>query len=509
MTKLTTKFIVFFGQTAEKRGTAPALFLSGFVLHMWLGFYMEPTPLSADAIFMEYRISLVVVEAMLTALLPVIAYKLAVLLEIKPLWQRLVVVGLVGLYPAVLAHTKSSEYGYSLSEVFALLFPAVIALLLLKSAELSVTTIKRTNAKRFTAVFIVVTAVFAVAVDERMLAVAAAVFLTVVIMRLCLNRELVSMPTFLIAFLVFAGAAYFVIPFIARGLGFGRDSYAQMFTFHEHVSTYIPDIDLLSLIAGHFYYFAVATWGLGVLGLCLFVKMMRDYAVRIKSNSQKKTEKSELADLNRRVKLLAFSMYAFFALLFTLGFSVIDNLEALTNGLHLQQQELLMFGMYMDSVIPLILVCTVCAIFMHGLDLRTLLMTTVVLGVIFTLFFALTAGIIAHGQTVAVSAILGLYPLRIGVDIGTPITFDTLFLSVSAVFSLMALFIVFISCGGRWKTRIITGAIAIITIHCMVYTCAIYMPYVRGLQQQQRHEQQQEQYNRQHQERYEENLYIE
>jgi hypothetical protein len=309
-----------------------------------------------------------------------------------------------------------------------------------------------------------------------MLAVTAAAFIAVMFSGICLKSDFIPLKTFAVAFTMFGTAAVLISPYIARTLNLP----ITHFVFTQHLRTYTPGSELLAMIAGQLYYFSVATWGLGVLGFCLFVKILRVYTARIKSKPREKSDKTELSDLRHNAKLLTLCVYTFLAVLFTVAISIMNNVEVLSVGLQFYRQEALIFGTYIDSIIPLVLLCTVCTLFMHALDLRTLLATTVVLGGIFTLFFSVAAGTVAHGQSVSVSAILGLYPLRLGVDIQSPITSDTLFLTVSAVFSLMALLIVFISCGGRYKSRILTTAIAVISLYCMVYTCAVYLPYVKG-----------------------------
>jgi hypothetical protein len=51
---------------------------------------------------------------------------------------------------------------------------------------------------------------------------------------------------------------------------------------------------------------------------------------------------------------------------------------------------------------------------------------------------------------------------------------------VSAVFCFMALFIVFVCCGGRYQLRIISLSIAAVSLYSCVYVCAVYLPYERN-----------------------------
>jgi hypothetical protein len=169
-------------------------------------------------------------------------------------------------------------------------------------------------------------------------------------------------------------------------------------------------------------------------------------------------------------------------MLFLLAFSVVGGF----NSNLYESQEILMYGKYIDIAAPLVLISVICYIFIYEndpqrrLSLHQILSAIVLLGVIFTAFFALSAEVVVQAEDITVSAVSGLYPLRIGVDIKSLITLNTLFLSVSAVFSLMALLIVYISCARRYRLHIISWTIAAIALYSCVYTTAIYLPYMRA-----------------------------
>jgi hypothetical protein len=391
------------------------------------------------------------------------------------MWQRALAAAVCGLYPAVISHTKlaisDGVWNSPSLEVWAFLFPCIIALIMLSAANISP---KRSVARHLTAILLSLTIVAAMIAHEHMIAVAAAAVATLVFAKLFLKREPAPIRTFLISLILFGTGAYYLSGHLSSHIPF----YAPNFDFMTHVRAYSPDMDLLRLISGNLYYFAVSTWGLGILALPLFAKNAREYTVRIKHEKQHSSANSEAAaESCKQAKLLIFSAFAMLSLLFSLGLGVLNSLESLMLGAHREFQDVLLNGTHIDNIVPLVLLSAICVIFIRGLELRGILYSTVILGIVFSVFFSLTSSMVVNAVSVTAAPILGLYPIRIGVDIGSLITFDGLFLTVSAVFSFMALLIVYVSCGQRFRTNIIAGTIAAISLYSAIYVCAVYLPY--------------------------------
>jgi hypothetical protein len=175
-----------------------------------------------------------------------------------------------------------------------------------------------------------------------------------------------------------------------------------------------------------------------------------------------------------------FSVFAYLSAVFCIALSVLTAAtpDFFPNVYGLQ--ESLIYGKYIDGFIPLILISSVYSVCTRELDLRAILSAVVVSGGIFTAFFSLTAPYVVRAGQVNVSAILGIYPLRIGADIDSLITVDGLFLTLSAVFCFMALLIVYVCCGGKHRVKIISATIAGIAVYSGVYVCSVYLPYERS-----------------------------
>jgi hypothetical protein len=169
-----------------------------------------------------------------------------------------------------------------------------------------------------------------------------------------------------------------------------------------------------------------------------------------------------------------FAVFAFLSLVFTLIMSISHPPEWLE--LH---QETFIYGEYTDSVIPLVLFAVTGYIFLYKEDfnLHTILISVVGAGAVFTAFFITAAGFVVHAQIANVLPVIGLYPLRIGVPVGTLITLDGLFLTVSAVFSFFALLIVYVCCAVKYRSHIMSATVAGVALYSCLYVCAFYVPY--------------------------------
>ncbi|MCL1881322.1 MAG: hypothetical protein FWF76_04005 [Oscillospiraceae bacterium] len=479
-----------FFQTRSERSIMFTLFGIAFILHTWLTFYINgDTPVDSQ-LLLEYKVMTLLLTSMLSALIVVFAFKIASILEVGRIWRRILVTLVSGFYPAIIAHTKTWYEVSGMHEVLGFLFPFVIALVLLSAVCLEH---NRIRSRHFMAILLAVAMLAGMISHERMTAVSLASLITLIFARLLLKRNILPIRTFVISLIIALATLLFAEPHLARFLSLTpldflerfRGEYAPAFFANTSDSAF-TGMNLVRAFAGHLYYFAIATRGLGIIGLCLFIIAARKLSKRVRAECQKSTLTiAELAESKKQSKFVIFTCFAFLSLLFTLILSVEGQLSTYAYWSYVgtfPPQETLIFGMYMDSIIPLILISAVCGIFVYGIGLKVILHSTVILGVIFTAFFAFTSEIVVHPsafENASVAAILSIYPLKIAMDIDQPITFHELFLTVSLVFSFMSLLIVLMSCGGRSRIRIIAGVILCAYLYSAVYTIVVFLPYER------------------------------
>jgi len=134
-----------------------------------------------------------------------------------------------------------------------------------------------------------------------------------------------------------------------------------------------------------------------------------------------------------------FAGFAFFAL----AYNIIALLLTAFRG------EVL-FGRYIDGAAPLLLVFTLCFLFMSDLDFRQVLYAVIALGVIFGLFFVFAA---------------------YAVDMN-----DGIFFSVSETFCFAALLIVFVCCAERRRAHIISLCVTLTVLYSCVHSAFVFLP---------------------------------
>ncbi|MCL2755416.1 MAG: hypothetical protein FWD35_06860 [Oscillospiraceae bacterium] len=204
--------------------------------------------------------------------------------------------------------------------------------------------------------------------------------------------------TFFIALITFA------TPFV-----FVTNNEFLLLTPHESFT------DIAVNIAANLYHFAVSTWGIGILGLCLFIK------------GAAKPDENTVED---KPDFRLYSLLAILPIVMGLVSGDVRSLET--------------------AVAPLILLTTVGGIYIRGLELRGILTATTTLGVIFSAQFLLTNAPVTNAQL----------------------------MGVSVMFSFMSLLIVFVSCGGRFRTRIITAAITAVVLFSTVRSVITHDIYI-------------------------------
>jgi hypothetical protein len=391
LNKLLRRAVTLIYEYIRGRGLPLLLYLAAFTLHTVFALFMEVTVPCADGIagllyapavlifadpFRQYA-AMLVINGAVVSFIPVLVYKIAARLGITRNYQRLAAVLSASVYPAVIMQSKLAR-----SESLSFLFPCMIALLIL-----TVIDTKKPARRHFLTIVLAFVMTGAVICRERMLAVMIAAVIAMMFVRFLLKIK-VSLIAFFGSLFVFGMSAVFFIP--------------------DWISPSGLTLYRLSSLIEHLFDFTVSSWGLGILGVCLFVRSLFKLELSAKHN----------------IANLTFGVFVFAALILA-----IDT----------------------PHVIPLVLVSVICHIFTRGLDLRGILVSIVAMGVIFTAFFSVTAG------------------------------FDGLFLMVSAVFSLMSLFIVFVCCGGRYSARIVGGTVAAISLYSCIYVCAVRLPYERGM----------------------------
>lgn len=409
--------------------------------------------------FIQYKVMLIL-NGFIVSFVPVLAYRISKYLGVEKAWNRVLVSVVCGLYSTTFAHTK-----FIWNETACIIFPWLLLYLIIRVSE-----IKNKPVKHLMSVLTAFAAVYAYASHPRLLSVLIAVALTVLFARIFMKKQLVCLTSFFPSLAVFIFLEYLLRNYLTdimwngsyallqNTLGSGWQSFSELGKsggFMKFIQT----------LFGHLYYLATSTWGLGILAFCLTFVLCAGY-FKSKKRGEKRPKYKE--------GFVLFAVFTFLTNILAMLVSVTAKFSA--SGFE-QYQDSAIFGRYMDSVIPLLIMLVICYVFIYSLDFIKLLGAIITLGVIYAAFFIFTVPVIVGAEKTRVSPILGLYPIRIGESIDAVITLEGLFLTVSSVFCFIALFIVFVCCSTRYRAHIISICMVCTMLYSSLYTAIIYLPF--------------------------------
>lgn len=317
----------------------------------WLtGFLYTPVYYLIDNPVIRFR-SMLVMNSIFAALIPLLTYKITAALGLAKAWQRTMCSGIVAICTAVFAHTKLIT-----AETLCVFLPFLLFWLFISAANTKVRAVRF-----FLSFFAAIVLASAPAAHFRLWTLVITFILLVIYSHVILRVKAISFVGF---FPAFAG-------FTVLQLYINQRLTGEIFTWRAIQSDYIEQL----------YRFAVSTWGIGVLAIILCVSALR-----------------------RRNPLL--KAFAFFALVYNA------------------------FLVSADSAPPFLVLFAFCFIFMHGLDFRMTTITAITLGIIFVLYYS---------------------------EASLP--------EVSAVFCIIALLFVLVSCAERYRSHIITFSLSLALLY--------------------------------------------
>jgi hypothetical protein len=398
----------------------------------WLtGILYTPFYFLIDNPVVRYRCMLIL-NGVFAALIPLLTYKIAASLGLQKAWQRTLCAVVTGVGASAFAYTK-----FIWSETLCVFLPFLLFWLLTKTSGT-----KNRFLKFLLSVFTALVLAFAPAADPRLWALVLSFLLSVIFARLFLRAKPVSFAGFLPASAIFAALQMYTGEQLNAASGFSESAGLFSLSPQEYMQAFL----------GQLYYFAVSTWGIGVLGICLCIALFTKLSA--------KTEN----------KLLV--VFAFFALAYntlTLLMSAYGAASSLAF-----YQGFYIYGRYIDSASPLLLILALCYIFIHGLDFKKLMFCTISLSVIFRLFFTL---VLPESFILAVHSKQGFSPVRLGTGIDAALTSDSLLFAASAVFCFVALLFVFVCCAERYRKHIISLCLCLTVLYGGLHTALFYLPH--------------------------------
>ncbi|MCL2108079.1 MAG: hypothetical protein FWH20_01860 [Oscillospiraceae bacterium] len=396
--------------------------------------------------------SMLLLNGVIAALVPLFTYKLTALLGLEKAWQRVLAAVTAAVTTAVFAYSK-----FLLTEILSVFLPLLTIYLLLTTAKT-----KHRAGLFLLSLLTAFTLAFAPAADKRLWILCIAVFVFAVFMKYFYKTNLVYYRVFIPAFVIFVIVQIAIGEYIAYSAIADTAGFTLLAVISAPLKLFASGSfgGFGNFVQGFFsglYYLAVSTWGLGILGACLC-------KVAIWDSLYTKSRKKDKA---------VFAGFGFFALVynFLMVIATAWNYNGAING------------RYIDSATLLLLLFTLCYVFMRGLNFKTVLYATIALGVIFALFFVFSATALietAGEVSVEPSRIQGLSPLLIGAKIDAPLTSEQLFTAVSATFCFIALLLSLVSCTERLRAHVVSFAIALTLLYSAGHAAFVFLPYETG-----------------------------
>ena len=439
------------------RMSLPSLYPYEFEAAGWLHTLLySPFHFLIDNPVTRYR-SMLILNGIIAALIPLMVYRLTAVTGLEKAWQRTLVAIVAGVGTAAFAYTK-----FIWGETLALFLPFLVLWLFIKASKT-----KNRFLRHILSILLAFVLGAAPSADSRLWTLTLVTILVVISAKYILRVKSVYLTTFLVP----------LVAFTVFGMYTGeRINAAEMglesVPFPAFALEFAGMRSILHAFTGQLYYFAVSTWGLGILGMCLCVPTIFT-AVRNRKNNIE----------SGKPYLAVLALFAFLYNVFMLIVSALHGARLLEAGQ--VSQDMYIFGRFIDSASPFMLVFVLCYVFTHGLDFRKLLYAIISLGAVFALFLNFTAAVMTAHDTLSPESIQGFSPARISTAVNEPVNMDGIFFIVSATFCFIALLVVLVSCAERYRKHVISFCVALAVTYSCIHSAFVFLPYEikRGEQQ--------------------------
>ncbi len=417
-----------------------------------------------------------VVNGVLISFIPLTAYDIASRMGIGSVWKKLVIAVCCGNYITYIAHSK-----FIWNEAICSLLPWLLLWVMFLGMG------SKSNGGR---VMLSVVAGILCAVcygaHSRLIAVAAAFVLTLIIVRISMNRRILNLPVFSVSLVAGFAGEYFAKKAIQQAVWNGKASGNTMEAELDRVLGLFEEGGFnrfISTLFGHLYTFMTSTAGLGAIAFVVFFLLI---FVRIREWHTNRADVRNGGSLIDGVKvyepstkhtysarLTALGIYAFLAVggsmllsvLFKFNSNQIDDIKDLT-----------MFGRYTDNTAPLVVLLVLIFLFRYGLNIKNIGWAAAVYSYTCFGFFTVSWQMVSSARGYRESPILGLMPWRIGEDYTRTLTADSFIIMTSVTFTVLALAAVFTVCTRKSRKALISGLYCCLFLYTTAFAGTVYLP---------------------------------
>ncbi len=404
--------------------------------------------------------AMLIMNALVVALIPLIAYHLAGKFGVVRVRRKLLVALCCGLYVAYFTDSK-----FIWNETLSCLMVWILALCLFSSWES-----KSRSSRAALSVLAGFLCAAAYAVNTQLIGLVAALALTVILARVFMRERMLNLPMFGISLIASFVAEHFLRQAVAGSIWNGEAE-----TLGNALSS--PSSGFFGLFFTQLYAFMTSSVGIGSLAAAIFVVMMFSCLKEgIKDRPKTLEDGTKVYEPIKHkysMRLTVFALFQFLAVVFTATAAAVFASSATSSS------ELAVFGRYTDNIAPLAIFLVLAYIFLYGIDLVKPLIGAGVYGYSCICFGVAGISAAELSEQFRYSALFGLFDMFAEFSENAAESAKTNCIIMSSlVFTLYALIIVFASCTRKRRTTVITGTVFCVMMAATIYTGIVFLPHV-------------------------------
>ena len=416
-----------------------------------------PAVLFTKEPFLQYRI-MVIINALVMSFVPVIVFSCSRMLGLQKLWQSVFAAVCCGGWMTYVIHSS-----FIWNETAAMFLPWAAFYLLLRADSA-----KTKGSRAVLSLLLALVAALSYCAHQRLFGLILALAVTVILMRCLFKHRTVNIPVFFTFLVIFSVAAVLGNYLVQRSL-WGADDPAMLQNTAENFFVRLPSMldkdgigRFFTALLSQLYYFVTASWGLGALGISLFITSVAAWISGLRNKEKPK--------VTPRTVLMIFTLLLTLFMLF-IGVCYRFGAESFDTA-----QSTVLFGRYLDGVIPFTVLFVLVFVYTGELTLVRISGGIIAAAAVYIGFFFTGRQTVLNALYTTVSPILGLYPVMFGESTASLVTSTGLTAAISCAMCLMAVLLVIVSCAKRLKTTVVSVAVAAITLYSLCFGSLYYLP---------------------------------
>lgn len=404
--------------------------------------------------------SMLIINAMLISLVPLIIYHLAAKLGVQRVRYKLLAAVCCGMYVSYIADSK---YIWNETITSLLCWVMVLCFFTAWDNKNDSKTGNKIDSRITMSVLLGFLCAFAYAANTRLLALAVALIITVILTQLVFKEKIVNIPVFIGSIAASFTAEHFLRLALENSLWKASADFSHL-----------PDVggNFFEVFFAQIYVFFTSSLGLGAIAAAISLVMI--YTC-ISEGVQKRDDASENGTQTLpkySPELTMFSLFQLVAVLCTAVYSALLSASGASREV--------VFGRFSDNLAPLSLFLMLMFVLVYGkkgLELKHI-MYGVGIYAYSCLCFALVGYSSVNAEPSAFSApVMGILPVTLGKGSMYGYLGMTFIIMSSCVFTLFALLLVFISCSRKQlHSAFVSAAVFTVTVLAAGYFGTVYLP---------------------------------